>query len=183
MSNWWHFTPNTNQTSLANQGDTDDSKAQEMKLFFERGRRAQMWPLWYASLWGSMTANTQNNNQTDRRKYSMPCLVARQPSQHLSIYPEHKPVWLAVCAAKTSPWEMLMRLCAWVTFRLLRRHLCWHLRGYRRGTAPEPSAADDSLYPLQYAGLVKSHIHTQAHARTQAHRVQRLRIANWHRWL
>lgn len=82
--------------------------------------------------------------------------------------PDHIPVWLADCAMKTSPWELCMRLRAWVTFRLLCRHLCWHLRGYRRGTAPEPSAADDSLYPLQYAELVESHIHTLACAHTHA---------------
>lgn len=34
---------------------------------------------------------------------------------------------------------------------------------------PEPSVADDSLYPLQYVGLVKSHIHTDTNTHIHAH--------------
>lgn len=35
---------------------------------------------------------------------------------------------------------------------------------------PEPSVADDSLYPLQYVvGLVKSHIHTQTQTYMHTH--------------
>lgn len=130
------------------------------------GPRAQVGPLWHASLWRTIAATTAVRRTAESTVSHVWYSVG--PANTSPFTPDHIPVWLAGCAIKTSPWEPCMCLRAWVTFRLLCRHLCWHLRGYRRGTAPEPSAADDSLYPLQYAELVESHIHTLARAHTHA---------------
>lgn len=129
----------------------------------------------------SVENHNSNNSAVRQTAESTVCHVwyGVGPANTSPFTPDHIPVWLVGCAIKTSPWELCMCLRAWVTFRLLCRHLCWHLRGYRRGTAPEPSAADDSLYPLQYAELVESHTHTHwhVHVHTQTTAIKNSQLA------
>lgn len=120
---------------------------------------------------------TEQQSEKERIECSMSRLVMCQLSQRLPTYPRpHTSLASSLCqgahatALRLIPQNSAcVSVCAWVTFRLLHCHLCWHHSVYHRGTVPVPSVADDSLYPLQYVGLVKSHIHTQteAHMHTQ----------------
>lgn len=116
---------------------------------------------------------TGQQSARERIECSMSRLVVCRPSQRLPTYPgPHSSLVGSLCqgahatALRLIPQNCAcVSVCAWLTFRLLHCHLCWHRSVYRRGTVPEPSVADDSLYPSQYVGLVNSH----RHARERAH--------------